>query len=94
MKNESDFEAVLEVYKRHNVDSFSDLPGNYFWEEFFNACPKAKVYLLSKYLFYDSFLLGHSHSTWQRVRLVRQLQKLFDELARRGYTAGKYLSTS
>ena len=43
MKNESDFEAVLDVYKRHKVDSFSDLPGNYFWEEFFHACPKAKV---------------------------------------------------
>ena len=43
MNNETDFETVLNVYKRHNVDSFSDLPGNYFWEEFFTACPKAKV---------------------------------------------------
>ena len=43
MKNEADFEAVLDVYKRHKVDSFSDLPGNYFWEEFYHACPKAKV---------------------------------------------------
>ena len=43
MNNETDFETVLNVYKRHKVDSFSDLPGNYFWEEFFTACPKAKV---------------------------------------------------
>ena len=43
MNNETDFETVLNVYERHNVDSFSDLPGNYFWEEFFTACPKAKV---------------------------------------------------
>ena len=43
MKNETEFETVLACYRRHNVDSFSDLPGNYFWEEFFESCPNAKV---------------------------------------------------
>ena len=43
MKNETEFETVLECYRRHHVDSFSDLPGNYFWEEFFESCPKSKV---------------------------------------------------
>ena len=91
MKNESDFEAVLDVYKRHDVDSFSDLPGNYFWEEFFNACPKAKVDLVVACGENIFTILGHSHRTWQRVRVVQQLQKLFDELARWGHTSGKYL---
>ena len=43
MQNKADFETVLECYRRHNVDSFTDLPGNYFWEEFLLAYPKAKV---------------------------------------------------
>ena len=43
IKNETDFDSVLECYKRHRVDSFSDLPGNYFWEEFFERCPNSKV---------------------------------------------------
>ena len=63
MKNESDFEAVLDVYKRHDVDSFSDLPGNYFWEEFFNACPKAKVDLVVACGENIFTILGHSHRT-------------------------------
>ena len=43
INNETDFDTVLECYKRHRVDSFSDLPGNYFWEEFFERCPNSKV---------------------------------------------------
>jgi len=58
IKNETDFEPVLECYKRHRVDSFSDLPGNYFWEEFFERCPNSKVILTvrdNQHVWFESY---------------------------------------
>ena len=38
-------EAVIEEYKKNGFQANQDMPGNFLWEELYNASPNAKVIL-------------------------------------------------
>ena len=38
-------EAVIEEYRKHGFQANQDMPGNFLWEELYNASPNAKVIL-------------------------------------------------
>jgi len=47
MENKLEFSVLHQRYIENGVQSFTDLPGNYFWEEFYTMSPNAKVWIRS-----------------------------------------------
>ena len=45
IEEKCDISEVLAEYKKHNFQANQDFPGNFLWEDLYNASPDAKVIL-------------------------------------------------